>query len=59
MKHRTEKGAQWGKTTNVVFLNSLGPKYFTAVFRKQIGPSYRVESQGTQIISMLDFDLLI
>ena len=40
-------------------MNILVPKYFTAVFRKQMGPSYRMDSQGPQSISFIDFDLLV
>ena len=40
-------------------MNFEGPKYSTAVFRKQMGPSYKRESQGPQSISSVDFDLLV
>ena len=35
------------------------PKYFTAVFRKQLGPRSRMDSQGPQSISLVDFELLV
>ena len=38
---------------------NLGPKYFTAVFGKQMGPSYRMDSQGPQSTSLVDLDLLV
>ena len=37
-------------------MNILGPKYFTAVLRKQMGPIYRMDSKGPQSISLVDFD---
>ena len=36
--------------------NIKGPKYFTAVFRKQIEPIYKMDSQGPQSILLVDFD---
>ena len=38
-------------------MNIWGPKYHKAVLRKQIGPSNKMDSQGLQSISLVDFDL--
>ena len=40
-------------------MNTQGPKYFTAVFGKQMGPSHRMDPQGPQSTSLGDLDLLV
>ena len=37
-----------GEKQNCCAMNIQGPKYFTAVLRIQMGPSYRMYSQGPQ-----------
>ena len=53
------EGGTLGPNHECSAMNIQGPKDFTTVFGKQIGPSYRMDPQGPQSDSLEDLDLLV